>query len=242
MLYKNTVQNTDYDLGNVYARYELHGARTDLSVNAGVNRVTEDGGSDSGVSAQVQLMRKISQAAKLTLTAGRDLTDTSASFNAAQNNVVGNAVNVNSVANSAPSAVTSSIYTRTYVAGAWDYERHRTTVGLSAHWERDSYVNQPQYDGSLSRFDATIERKLTQALRAQLYCNLFETRYSHDEFIANSASYSDRDGLYGFALVLREGRGLEIRLRVDHLSRDVSAGIGNGYSENRAFLTIGYRP
>jgi hypothetical protein len=49
------------------------------------------------------------------------------------------------------------------------------------------------------------------------------------------------------------GRGLEIKLRYDHSSRSVSgagfaSGLGiqpggiGGYSENRAFLTIGYRP
>jgi hypothetical protein len=34
---------------------------------------------------------------------------------------------------------------------------------------------------------------------------------------------------------------LEIKLRYDHTSRVVS-GVGSGYSENRAFLSIGYRP
>ncbi len=242
VLYENTVLNTDYDLSNAYARYELHGARTDLSVNLGVNKVSQNGVSNSGLSTELELARKLSDAAKITITAGRELTDASAGFNSLQSGNATNALNINSVVSSAPAAVTSSIFLREYVAAAWSYARNRTTFGLSARWEKDAYLDQPQYDGTRKRFDINIERRLTHALSMQLFGNIYQNRYDHDLFIATDTGYTDRDGLYGLSVVLREGKGLEIRLRYDHMSREISDGSGTGYGENRVFLTVGYRP
>jgi hypothetical protein len=64
--------------------------------------------------------------------------------------------------------------------------------------------------------------------------SLYRTQYQNTDF-------AETDARIGGALTFREGRGLEIRLRYDHTSRAVS-GVGSGFHENRAFLTIGYRP
>ena len=77
-------------------------------------------------------------------------------------------------------------------------------------------------------------------LTAELHGRLYRTEYTNTNF-------SETDGLVGGALVFRQGRGLEIKLRYDHTSRTVSGvgvvpGVSSGYNENRAFLTIGYRP
>jgi hypothetical protein len=242
VLFENTVLNTDYDLSNAYARYELHGARTDLSVNIGVNKVSQGGSSNSGVSAQLELTRKVSDAAKVTVTAGRELTDASAGFNSIQTSNVANAVNINSVVNNSTAAITSSIFRRDFIAVAWNYERHRTILGLSGRWEKDDYVNQSQYDATRDRLDINIERKLTHALSAQVFGSIYQNKYDHSQFMADGTGFTDRDGLYGLTIIMREGRGLEIRLRYDHMSRDISDGPGTGYGENRVFLTIGYRP
>ncbi len=242
VLYENTVLNTNYDLSNAYARYELHGARTDFSVNLGVNRVTQDGSANSGLSTQLELKRKISDAANITFTAGRELTDASAGFNALQSSNAINAVNVNSVVSNAPAPITSDIFLMDYLVAAWSYERHRTTFGLSARWEKDDYLNQSQFDGTRDRLDINIQRQLTHALSAELFGNVYRSRYDHDLFIVTDTGYTEQDGLYGLSIVLRQGRGLEFRFRYDHLSRDITAGAGTGYAENRIFLTVGYRP
>jgi hypothetical protein len=85
-----------------------------------------------------------------------------------------------------------------------------------------------------------VERKLSSVLTAQLQGRLYRTEYAN-------VDYSETDGIVGAALMFRAGRGLEIKLRYDHSSRAASGaivapGVGTGYSENRAFLTIGYRP
>ena len=209
VLYQNTVLNLDYDLGNAYIRYELHGARTDASINLGVNRITEDGISNAGFATQLELKRKISAAANLTFTAGRDLTDASAGFNSLQtsNAAIGvNAVNLNSIVSSAPAVITSGIYLRDYASAAWSYERQRSIFGLSARWEKDNFINQPQFDNRQTRLDANFERKLTHALTLQVFGNIYQSRYDYDQFVTTDTAYTDRDGLYGFTMILREGR------------------------------------
>jgi hypothetical protein len=75
---------------------------------------------------------------------------------------------------------------------------------------------------------------VTRQLSAQLLGSIYYSGYAQ-------ANYTTEDGLVGAALTLREGRGLEFRLRYNHVSR-VATGIGTGFRANTAFLTIGYRP
>jgi hypothetical protein len=227
VLFANTVVNTDFNRSSVYGHYELQGARTELTVNLGVTKVDQGSQSLTGPLAKLQLSRKLSSAAKLTFTAGRDLTDASTSFSNLQAGAIG-------TIGTAPAAVSSENYTVTYASVGWQYARNRTTFGLSGQWEKDSYDGQPQLDLTRTAAEFNIERKLTRALTAQLLGSLYRTDYAN-------VDYTGTDGLVGAALIFREGRGLEFRLRYDHASR-VVAGNGSGYAENRVFLTVGYRP
>jgi hypothetical protein len=227
VLFTNTAVNTDFDRSSGYGHYELSGARTDLTVNLGVTKVTQGNETTTGPLAKVELSRKLSTASKVTFTVGRDLTDASTSFSAVQSGAIGGIT-------IAPPAVTSANYTVTYVSVGWQYELDRTTLGLSGRWEKDSYGGQPLLDLNRSNAEVSIQRRLTHALTAQLLGSLYRTDYAYTNF-------TDTDGRVGGALTYHEGRGLEIRLRYDHTSRVVSV-FGGGYTENRVFLTIGYRP
>jgi hypothetical protein len=227
VLFDNTVVNTDFDRSSGYGHYEVQGARTDLIANLGVTKVDQGSESITGPLAKLQLSRQLSSASKLTFTAVRDLTDASTAFSNLQGGAIGGIV-------TAPAAITLTNYTVTYGSLDWEYTRNRTTFGLSGTWEKDSYDGQPLQDLTRHTVQFRAERKLTHAFTAQLLGSLYKTDYQN-------ADFSETDWLAGAALTFREGRGLEIRLRFDHVSRVVS-GMGSGYTENRAFLTIGYRP
>jgi hypothetical protein len=227
VLFDNTALNTDFDRSSGYVHYELHGARTDLVANLGATELNQGSASRSGPLIGLELTRKLSPEAKLTLKAGQELTDASTSFSALENGAIG-AISIG------PAAVTSSSYTSTYASVSWHYERDRTALGLSARSEKDSYEGQPVLDNSRGGAELKLDRQVTRALSAQLLGSLYYTDYAH-------ANYTTEDGLVGAALTLREGRGLEFRLRYNHVSR-VATGIGTGFRENIAFLTIGYRP
>jgi hypothetical protein len=226
--FDNHLVNTDFDRSNAYAHYELKGARTELVANLGATLITPSrGASKSGPLARLQLKRKLSAVAKLSFSGGQELTDASSSFSAIQSGAVGGI-------GTAPAPQTSSSYTRTYSSLEWRYARNRTSMALSALWEKDAYSGQPTLDDSRSGGEFNIERKLTRALSTQLVGSLYYTQYAHSNF-------TSRDALGGAVLTWREGRGLEIKLRYNHVSR-VATGLGLGFSENVAFLTIGYRP
>jgi hypothetical protein len=239
MLFDNTAVNTDFDRSSAYAHYELQGARTDLTANLGVTRVNQGFESFTGPNAKLRLSRKLSSASTLTLTVGRDITDASTAFANLQSGAIGGII-------TAPAAVSLNNYVVTYGSVDWEYTRNRTTIGASGTWERDSYDGLPLLDLTRGTAEFRLERKLTSVLTAELLGRLYRTEYANTDF-------SETDGLVGAALMFHAGRGLEIKLRYDHSSRAVSGvgvelgegavpGTGTGYSENRAFLTIGYRP
>jgi len=261
VMFANTVLNTDFDRTSAFARYEVHGARTDFKADLGATRVSQAGTSttssshgagteltgDSGATtvseagtsttgslAKFELSRQLSARAKLTLAAGHDLTDAAASFSAQQGGAIG-------AISSAPAALTSNNYTTNYASLAWQYLFHRTSMRFTARWERDIYPGQPTLDLKRPGAEFNLERRLTRAFTAQLLGRWYKTDYPHAlvETAAGSSNYDD--GLLGGALIWRHGRGLEIRMRYDHASHLVSEG-NTGYTENRVFLTIGYRP
>lgn len=235
VLFDNTVENTDFDRSSIYARYEARGARSELRVNLGATKVEQSNESTTGPLAKLELSRKLSAAAKLTFTAGRNLIDAAGAFSALQGGAIG-AIGATPVAGigTAPAAVTSNNYTVTYASVGWQYARNRTTFGVSGQWEKDSYEGQPQLDLNRGTAQLSVERQLTRAFTAQFIGSVYRTNYANVDF-------AETDGLVGAVVTFREGRGLEIRLRCEHVSRVVS-GIGSGYTENRAFLTVGYRP
>jgi hypothetical protein len=257
VLFDNTALNTDYDRTSGYARYELHGARTDFTGNLGVTTINEAGSSTTGGLATLALTRKLSAAANLTLTAGRELTDAGSSFSALQPGAIG-------IVTSGTAAQTSQNYTSTYFSAGWQYARYRTKLAVSGRWEKDTYPGQSALDLTHPGAEFSLERRLTRTFTAQILGRWYKTDYPHATLASEVASSNEAgqvgagvtpqptlvsqfassnydDGLVGASLAWRHGRGLEIRLRYEHASHVVSAG-GGGYQENRAFLTVGYRP
>jgi hypothetical protein len=233
MTFDDTAVNTNFDRSSVYGHYEIQGARTNLSANLGATKVEQGEESFTGPDAKLQIQRKLSSASTLTLTLGRGITDGSTSFSNLQAGAIGGIP-------TAPGVLSQSNYTVTSGSVAWDYSRNRTAIGVSGTWEKDTYEGLPLQDVTRATAEFRVERKLTRVLIGQLSGRLYRTEYANTDF-------SETDGFFGGALLYRPGRGLEIKLRYDHSSRNASGlavvpGVNGNYGENRAFLTIGYRP
>jgi hypothetical protein len=232
--FENTMLNTDFDRSDVFMRYEIQGARTDLSADLGGTEIRETDASNTGGLAKIQLARRISPAAKLTFSIGHDLTDAANSFSSLQSGATG-------IVGTAPAAQTSQSYTVDYASAEWRYERNRTSIAISARWERDRYDTQPLLDNTRGGAELNVERKLSHSFTAQLWGRLYKTNYPHAVVAPQTGSSDYTDGLIGAALAWHHGRGLEVRLRAEHVSRD-AATAGAGFDENRVMLTVGYRP
>ncbi len=236
VLFENTSINTDFDRTSAYAHYEISGARTQLTANLGGTEITQNGSSTSGPLAKLQVDRKVSPATRIIFSVGRELTDASTGFSTAQTGAIG-AISVT------PATVTANSYTSDYASVGWNYERNRTTFGLSGRWEKDSYAQHPELDVTREGGEFSLAEKLTHALSVQLLGSLYTTDYPHTYFVATNGSSSIQDERVGAALTLREGRALVFRLRFDHISRAVSGNAGvPGFHANTVFLTVGYRP
>lgn len=255
VLFNNTVVNTDFDLSSAYVRYEAHGARTDLTANLGATEIDQGGATTTGPLAQLSLTRTLTPAAKLTFSGGRQLTDPASSFSTIQ----GGAMSAITVA---PAILTSASYTSHYASATWAYKRNRTTIKLSARWEQDSYDAQPIFDNTIDGGEFSVERQLTHAFSAQLLGRWYKSDYPHGIITTEDGVVTQVNGIVtsengivpagtastdyatetiGAALTWRHGRWLEIRLRYEH-NAEVVTGVGSGFTENRAFLTVGYRP
>jgi hypothetical protein len=267
VMFDNTVINTDFERSSGFGRYELHGARTDFVGELGGTVVGQAGaptalflgngapgtnvtfdpqppaitsrasgsGSLSGPLAKFELSRSISASAKLILRAGRDLTDSSSSFSTQTTGVAG----INPIT---PAALTSDSYRVTYASAGWQYKRNRTTLAVTGRWERDIYPGLPNLDVTLPGADARVERRLTRALTAQLVGSWNKTDYPREALASQVIGSTDyANTILGASLIWRHGRGLNIRLRLDHDTYSVSNG-NTGYRETRGFLTVGYSP
>jgi hypothetical protein len=234
VLFQNTVLNTDFDRTNAFVRYTLQGARTEFSADLGATRISQSNDSTSGALAKVELSRKISSAAKLTLSGGHILTDASTSFSSLQSGAIG-------VVGTAAAAVTSDSYTSNYATAGWQYQRGRTTLGLSGRWEKDNYAAQPLLDVTRSGGELRAARQVTRAFNAELLGRYFKTDYAHNFVTGPATSPQFDDELVAAVLTWRYGRGLEVKLRLEHDAR-VTTSLDDAYKDNRAFLTVGYRP
>jgi hypothetical protein len=251
VLFENTALNSDFDRSSGFVRYDVRGARTDLSVDLGATTISENAGTiavnqngtlttvdqnhgaTTGGLVKLDLSRKLSSAATLTFSLGRELTDASTSFSNLQSGALGSV-------GTAPAAQTSDNYTSQYASARWQYQRNRTTIAVSGRWERDEYDGVPELDNTRAGGEFSVARRLTHALTAELMGRYYKTDYVHGLVAAENGSANYDDEMIGGALTWRHGRGLEIKLRCEHSAR-LTAG-AFGYGENRAMLTVGYRP
>src|SRR3984957_15641541 len=260
VLFENTVVNGDFDHTSAYARYEIQGARTELSVELGGTKITQNASSGRGIIvldpsgaptplivtipqsaysttgplARIAVTRKLSTAASLTLSGGRELTDGISSFSSIQSGAIG-------VVGAVPALLTSSSYTSDFGSVGWRYERNRTTIGVSGHWERDVYFSQPQFDMTRKGGEFNVERKLSRAFALQVLGRYYKSDYPHTFVTLNGGSPKLDDEIVAAMLSWRYGHALEVRLRAEHSSRNTT-GVDEGFRENRVFLTVGYRP
>jgi hypothetical protein len=164
---------------------------------------------------------------------GHDLTDASTSFSNLQSGAIG-------VVGTAPATLTSDSYTTNYASVGWQYERNRTTLAVSGRWEKDTYGDQQALDYNLRGGEFRATRLLTRAFTAEIFGRYYKSDYPHSIVAPANGSADFDDEVIAGILTWRHGHGLEVKLKLEHAAR-LSTGI-NGYRENRAVLTVGYRP
>jgi len=254
VLFSDTAVNTNFVRNSVYGKYQVQAARTGFEVDLGATVIDDSPStlvtpglepgsaattmftpahSDTGPYARIQLSRQVSPAAKIIFSGGRQLTDASSSFGSPQ----GGAAGISGTANAIQS---TSSYTSTFGSAGWQYVRNRTTLELTGRWEKDVYPGEAVYDLTQTTAQFSIQRQIARTFSAQLLGRYAKLDYP-GAIPAALATTDYADSLVGLALAWRHGRALEVRLRIYHDVQQAISG-GYGYHDNRAFLTVGYRP
>jgi hypothetical protein len=234
VLFANKILNTNFDLTNVFVRYELQGARTDLSAELGDTVVDESGKSTSGGLAKFNFSRKVSTAARIVLTLGRDSTDASASFAGIEPGATGSV-------GTAAAPTGSSSYSRIYGSVGWEYQRNRTTLAFSGRWEKDDYASESALNHTITTGEVRLQRQLREAFTVQIMGRLFKSDYGNVNLPASSGSPDTQTSAIGAGLEWQPGRTLDLKVAIERTGY-TTAPYDTGYQENRVLLTVGYRP
>lgn len=234
VLFDDTVDNIDFTRSSGFVDYEIQGARTHLTADLGATVISEkDNESQTGPLARFQLARVISATSKLTLTAGRELTDAASSFSVQSSGASG-------IVGFTPPPQTSLNYTSTYASLEWQYQRNRTLLAASARWERDDYRNDPTLNVSRPGAELRLVRRFTRVFTGQLIARAYKSDYSNAVVSGVNATSSYTQAVVGADVSWRAGHSLIVDFRYTH-NAWIAAGPA-AYNENRVFITVGYWP
>ncbi|HEX5461278.1 MAG TPA: outer membrane beta-barrel protein [Steroidobacteraceae bacterium] len=231
--FDNTTLNTNYDRRQAYGRYLIEGARTSIDAQLGATQANDIGSWKTSPLVRLLLTRRLSPFSVVTFSGGREYTDSGGSFSNLTANTAGGIL-------VAPSSQTTANYQRDYGSAGWRFVRLRTTIGLTADWERDTHDLQRIFDAR--REDVAID--LGRSLTPQLFANLTG---SVDRYEYINQGFTDKFGTVSAGLAYQAGRWVVVYARYDHAFRRGSGVVnplfgGTEYDENRVFIMIGYRP
>jgi hypothetical protein len=254
VMFENTDVNGDFTMNSVFMRYELDGARTNFVGELGLTKVDQDAAASSaaplagtsvippspavtmtGPLAKLQLTRRISASNSLIFSGGQVLTDPASSFGA-------QSIGATGIFTTTPGYLSGGVFRATYGSAGWQFQRNRTTFAVTGRWERDIYLGLPTLDSVTRSAQLNAQRRMSRAWTLQLSGSWNQPHYPNavlSQQLTGSTQYSN--AIFGGGVIWHHGRGLEVRLRVEHDSYTVSNG-NTGYSESRVFLTVGYRP
>ena len=231
--FDNTTVNTDYDRRELYGRYQIQGARTQVEAELGVTQANDVGSWETTPLARLSLARQVSPFSSITLDGGREYTDGAGSFSDLRAGAAGG-ITIGAVTQ------TTANYLRNYASAGWVFSRLRTSFGLTGTWERDTYDQDDTFDVNRAEVEANLGRHITQTISADITAGVERDQYPNQGF-------ADKYGTAGGGLTWRPGRWVEVYARYDHAFRSTSGpasaiGLGGGYDENRVFVMVGYRP
>jgi hypothetical protein len=215
----------DYDRDELYARYDIKGARTTLGVDLGYARVDRTASDDSSWLGRVNATRRMSPSSTVTLTFGHEFSDSGQAFRQEQAGAGGGLA-------SETGRQTPNPFTSEYVTLGWDFARQRTTFGVHATYRDESYVATAALDDTRTILDAFVSRDLSPELRV-----LLGFTYGKNDFKQVGADFDESEVRAN--LSWRLGRKLWLAVDLEHFKRSSDVPTGE-YAETRGWLRLRY--
>jgi hypothetical protein len=223
--YSESTAFSDYDRRSVYLGYEMQGARTTLSAQLGYTMVDFGAQDSDGLLVRLDLTRRVSSTSALSFGIGSSFSDAGDAFRQAQRLRPGRN-------DTQPTIATADAFRRDFVNVGWEWERHRTNLGLTAGYTSESYERQPELDREYYTAGAHIGRQLGRSVNVNL-----NARFEREKF---DNGFDDDTLRVGAEWYWEAGRHVVFALRGYHYDR-TSSDATTEYDENQAWLTVGYR-
>jgi len=227
MEFDNATVNADYDRYQAFLRYELRGARTTLGLDGGYTQIDDNVKKSDGVLARLTLSRKISAASSVSIGAGSQFSAAGDLFRLDQQQR-GVSLNSQSIIG------TTDAFESRFASLGWSFSRNRTSMGLSAQYEDESYQHATTFDRTVTTLTAQLERQISQVTHLRIFANLEREDFSNRNF-------RDDELQAGLALEHQLGRTIGVRLQYDYFDRD-SSSHDTDYQENRVSLSLTWSP
>jgi len=223
--YKYIPPGSSFDRQEAYVGLNFERQRTTLELNGGVTWLHDRGETFDGPLWRVSLTRRIGAYSSVTLYGGEEFSDAGDVFRFGQDVGAGGLDNPDNVfANPDP-------FERQYVVLGWRTEKERTSFGLSANWEDESYETQTQFDRERYGLRADATHALTQ--RTQLTASLYGTRQDYREGFEEDEWRFDL--IYGWQIA----QPLYIDFTYRRFFREASNSSGTAI-ENMLFMSLTY--
>lgn len=248
--FQNESLNPNYDRRKFYLHYEIRGVRTSIAMDAGVAQVDDTGRWNSKLLAQLRITRDLTPFQSVYISGGRQFTDGADTFGGLTSGAAGRLV----VAGASGSA---GNYLGDSAAAGWTFKENRTSLDVSARWDRIAYTIQPTpaqiqdylllgLPAGLDETRRGIEMKLSRTLTPTVSA-FITAAYAHESY--DTLAFVDHTVFFGVGATFNPNKRLQYRVRFDHDVRTidvvpalvVAQGQGLGYTENRIFLTAVYQ-
>lgn len=225
--FDNTIINPDYDRDRFYVRYDITGARTNITAALGETQTNDGGAWVATPLVQLDLTHNLTPQTALTVTAGREFTDAADAFSDLRSGAAGGII-------VAPVAETTEDYLRNYATAGLQLTGLRSTLSATASYERDVYAIDEIYDVARADLELRASRQLSEILSADVFGAIMQSRYFDQGGHINS-------NIIGADITWQASRTLTLEGRYAHNFQGVT-GPGFGYSSNLVFVTLTYRP
>jgi hypothetical protein len=227
--FDNTTVNADYQVREFYGHYALDITRTRLDLQAGVAQANDRGPWSTTPLVRVSASRSVSPFSTLSVAGGRDYTNAMGSFASLAGGTTGGIP-----VGAATQTTGNALHTYGDVTG--EYRRQRTSISLTAEWQRNNYDVQSKFNYVSSDLALSLRRQITPRLSADVMATVDRSQYGNQGF-------TNDYGTVGTGLIYRPGTWFVIYGRYDHQFR-TSSGLAHdlGYDENRIFVMFGYYP
>ena len=225
--FDNQAVNTDYDRYAAYARYEMEGKRTTMTVDAGYASLDIDGDTSDGLLARLSLSRRMSQSSTIEFMLGSQFSSAGDLFRGMQGF---------DGASTDPSRVTGSgdPFENHYASLNYDFARNRTGIGISVQYNEERYETDTALDRNFWSWNAYLSRDMSSRMQGRIY-----VRLEREDFA--TVDFDDQTLRVGGYLDWLLGRTLSLRLQYEHTDRNSSAAASE-YTENLASLYVIWTP